>query len=61
MKSDKKIKIQLIHSASGRPRRQKETVRGLGFTKLYQVREIQDTPALRGMANKIPHLVKILD
>ncbi len=57
---NKKIKIQLVHSASGRPGRQKETVRGLGFTKLNQIREVVDTPATRGMVEKIPHLVKIV-
>lgn len=56
----KKIKIQLVHSASGRPGRQKQTVRGLGFTKLYQIREINDTAALRGMVQKISHLVRIV-
>jgi len=57
----KKIKIQLYHSPIGRSLRQKETVKGLGFKKLYQIKEINDTPALRGMVNKICHLVRIVE
>lgn len=58
--ADKKIKIRLIHSSTGRSRRQKETVRGLGFTRLNETREVVDTPATRGMVNKISHLVSIV-
>ncbi|MBI4411448.1 MAG: 50S ribosomal protein L30 [Deltaproteobacteria bacterium] len=58
--ADKKIKIRLVHSAVGRPRRQKETVKGLGFTKLNQICEVVDTEATRGMINKISHLVKVV-
>ncbi len=56
-----KIKIQWVKSASGRSLRQKETVKGLGFTRLNQIREVVDTPASRGMLEKIPHMVKVLD
>ena len=59
--ADKKIKIKLVHSATGRSRRQKETVRGLGFTRLNQTREVVDTQAERGMVNKVSHLVQILE
>jgi large subunit ribosomal protein L30 len=57
----KKIKIKYVSSAIGREQSQKDTIRSLGFTKLNQVREIVDNPAVRGMINKISHLVKIVE
>lgn len=59
--SDKKIKIQYIHSPIGRKQDQKDTVRCLGFSKLYEIREVSDVPTIRGMINKIPHLVKVIE
>jgi len=56
-----KIKIKWIRSAAGRPERQKLTVKGLGFTKLNQIKEVVDNPAVRGMVEKIPHLVQIVN
>jgi large subunit ribosomal protein L30 len=50
-----------VHSAIGREKKQGETVKGLGLRKLNQERELLDTPAIRGMVNKIPHLVKIVE
>lgn len=58
--SDKKIKIKLIHSSASCPKRQKLTVKGLGFNRLHEVREVVDTPALRGMIRKVAHLVEIV-
>lgn len=58
--STAKIKIKWVKSAAGRPERQKLTVKGLGFTKLNQVKEVVDTPATRGMIQKIPHLVQMV-
>lgn len=55
------IKIKLVHSPCGRYPKQRETVRGLGFSRLYQERLVDDTPAIRGMVEKIPHLVKIVE
>ncbi|HSR70487.1 MAG TPA: 50S ribosomal protein L30 [Acidobacteriota bacterium] len=54
------LKIKYVRSAIGRPQKQKDTVRGLGFRKLYQVVECPDTPEMRGMVAKIPHLVQIV-
>jgi len=54
------IKIKYIHSPSGRPEKQKETVRCLGLSRLGQVRDVPDSPSVRGMVKKIPHLVKII-
>lgn len=55
------LRLQYYRSAIGRSWRQKAIVRGLGFTKLQQVRVRPDTDAIRGMVAKIPHLVRILD
>ncbi len=56
-----KINVKLIRSGIGRPEKQKQTLKGLGLKKLNQVRTLEDTPAVRGMVNKISHLVKVLD
>ncbi len=51
------LKVKLVRSVAGRPRDQKDTVRGLGLKKLNQERLLQDTPAIRGMVAKVSHLV----
>jgi large subunit ribosomal protein L30 len=56
-----KIKIQLVRSMIGRPEKQRRVVRGLGLRRLNQVVERPDTPAIRGMVRKIPHLVRIVE
>lgn len=56
-----KIRIKLVRSLIGRPQEQREIVRGLGLRRLNQVVERVDTPAVRGMVRKIPHLVKIVE
>ena len=56
-----KIRIQYYRSAIGFNVQQKLVVKGLGFTKLNSVRELQDTPAIRGMVNKVPHLLRIVE
>jgi large subunit ribosomal protein L30 len=60
-KAPKMLKITYFRSAIGRTQRQKDIVRGLGFTKLNQVVERVDTPEIRGMVAKISHLVKIIE
>jgi len=55
------IRIQYFHSAIGFNVKQKQTIKGLGFGKLYGTREVVDTAAIRGMIAKIPHLVRILE
>ncbi len=57
----KKIKAKYVHSPIGRKPNQKETVRCLGFSKLNQVIEVNDTPSIRGMLRAIPHLVQIVE
>jgi len=57
----KKIKIKYVHSPIGRTKKQKETVKCLGFTRLNQVKEFPDNPCIRGMVFKISHLVQIVE
>jgi large subunit ribosomal protein L30 len=56
-----KIRVQLVKSGIGRPQRHKDTLRGLGLTKMNKIKELNDTPAIRGMIAKVTHLVKVLD
>jgi large subunit ribosomal protein L30 len=55
------IRIQYFRSAIGFNVKQKQTVKGLGFGKLNTTREVTDSPSLRGMIAKVPHLVRILE
>ncbi|MFP6605057.1 MAG: 50S ribosomal protein L30, partial [Myxococcota bacterium] len=45
----------------GSNQRQRATLRGLGIRRLHKVVEVEDTPALRGMINKVSHLVTVLE
>jgi large subunit ribosomal protein L30 len=60
-KETKKVKIQWYRSAIAAPEKHKVIVRSLGLTRLNQVVERPDTPAIRGMVAKIPHLVRIVE
>lgn len=53
------LKITLVRSPIGREKSQKATVQALGIQKLNQTVEKEDTPAIRGMINKISHLVEV--
>ncbi|EKE02276.1 MAG: 50S ribosomal protein L30 [uncultured bacterium] len=55
----KQIKVTLKKSIIGASETQKRTVKGLGISKMNQTVIHNDTPAIRGMVNKIPHLVSI--
>lgn len=57
--SDKKLKVTLTRSAIGYTERQKRTVRALGLRKMDQSVLHNDTPAVRGMINKVQHLVSV--
>lgn len=57
----KTITVEQIASANRRPEVQTQTLRGLGLDKLHRRRELEDTPAVRGMISKVPHLVRIVD
>jgi len=56
-----KLKVQYYRSAIGFNEKQKLIVKGLGFNKLNTTREMVDTPAIRGMIAKVPHLVRIVE
>ena len=55
-----KVQLKWIRSAIAAPVKQKLVIKGLGFTRLNQVVEREDTPSIRGMVAKVPHLVEIL-
>jgi large subunit ribosomal protein L30 len=55
----KKIKVRLLKSLAGTRRDHRATVIGLGLKKINQVSELVDTPAVRGMINKVNYLVRI--
>lgn len=57
----KTIVVKQIGSPIRRPAVQRETLKGLGLNKMHRTRELEDTPAVRGMVNKIPHLVTIIE
>jgi large subunit ribosomal protein L30 len=54
------VKIQLVRSPIGCKESHRATVRGLGLRKVNSVSELQDSPEVRGMINKISYLVKVL-
>jgi len=56
----KSIKVKQIRSGIRQPKDQVETLKGLGLNKIGRVKELEDTPSVRGMVNKVAHLVVIL-
>jgi large subunit ribosomal protein L30 len=60
MTTDKKLKVQLIRSPIGTQESHRATVRGLGLRGVNSISELEDTPSVRGMINKIAYLVKIV-
>ncbi len=58
---NEKIKIKRVGSLIRQPKNQIRVVKGLGLRKTNSVREIEDTPSIRGMLSKVAHLVKVLD
>ena len=59
MAAKKTIKVTQIGSPIGRPDVQRATLIGLGLNKMYKTRELEDTPAIRGMVKKVEHLVRV--
>jgi large subunit ribosomal protein L30 len=55
------IKVKMIGSLIGCPDKQRATVRGLGLRRMHHVVERADTPEIRGMVKKVPHLVAIVE
>ncbi|HEV2704300.1 MAG TPA: 50S ribosomal protein L30 [Pyrinomonadaceae bacterium] len=56
-----KIRIQYYRSFIAFPKTQKEIVRSIGLTKLNQIVERPDTPSMRGVVAKVPHLLRIIE
>jgi large subunit ribosomal protein L30 len=54
------VQLKWVRSAIAAPVKHKLVVKGLGFTRLNQVIEREDTPSIRGMVAKVPHLVQIV-
>ncbi|HVJ06024.1 MAG TPA: 50S ribosomal protein L30 [Candidatus Saccharimonadales bacterium] len=55
-----RLKLKWVISANSTPRTQRLVVKGLGFTRLNQVIEREDTLSIRGMVAKVPHLIQIV-
>ncbi|MDP1567134.1 MAG: 50S ribosomal protein L30 [Polaromonas sp.] len=60
MTTEKKLTVTLVRSPIGTKESHRATVRGLGLRGINSRSELQDTPAVRGMINKISYLVKVL-
>ena len=60
MTTSQTVKIQLVRSPIGCKESHRATVRGLGLRKMGSTSELEDTPAVRGMINKISYLIKVL-
>ena len=58
-KKEKRVRITLVRSPIGYNRRQKDTIRALGFKKMHETVEHSDSPAVRGMIAKVIHLVEV--
>ncbi len=56
-----KIKIKQTGSPIRRPERQQKTLIGLGLNKMHRVVELEDTPEVRGMIQKVRHMVQVVD
>ncbi len=59
--SGKTVRVTQTGSPIGRHPKQRQTLIGLGLNKMNKTRELEDTPAVRGMINKVQHLVKVED
>jgi large subunit ribosomal protein L30 len=61
MAETKKIRIEYYRSKNSTPVKHRQVVKGLGFTRLNQIVEREDTESIRGMVKAVPHLVRILE
>ena len=57
--AEKTIRVTQIGSPISRHPSQRQTLIGLGLNKMHKTRELEDTPAIRGMINKVKHLVRV--
>lgn len=61
MAKSKTLRIRQVRSIAGRPRRQRQVLRSLGLRRIRHEVVRPDTPAVRGVVAKIPHLVEIVE
>jgi len=57
----KTIVVKQIGSPIRRPAKQRDILKGLGLNKMHRTRELEDTPSIRGMVAKVPHMVVIIE
>ena len=57
----KTIVVKQVGSPIRRPAKQRQTLIGLGLNKMHKTRELEDTPSVRGMVDKISHMVEIIE
>ncbi|MDO9094786.1 MAG: 50S ribosomal protein L30 [Rubrivivax sp.] len=60
MSEKKTLTVKLVRSVAGTRQSHRDTVRGLGLRKLNSTKVLEDTPAVRGMINKVDYLVQVL-
>ena len=58
--ADNRIKVKLVKSTAGCKQSHRDTVRGLGLRRIHHVVELEDTPSVRGMINKVHYLVQVV-
>ena len=61
MTDKKMMKVKLVRSMHGRTDKHRACVRGLGLRRMHQVVEVEDTPATRGMVNKVSYMVQLVE
>ena len=61
MAAKKTVKVRQTGSSTRRPKDQHQTLVGLGLGRIGKVRELEDTPSVRGMINKVAHMVEIVE
>lgn len=61
MADKKSISVKLVKSTIGRLPAHKACVAGLGLRRMHQIVEVEDTPSVRGMINKVSYMVKIVE
>lgn len=60
-KAPGRVRVTLVRSPNGTIGKHRETVRGLGLRRMHHTVELEDTPAVRGMINKVNYLVRVED
>jgi len=61
MADKKMMKVKLVRSVYGRLEKHRACVRGLGLRRMHQIVEVEDTPATRGMVNKVSYMVQVVE